>query len=179
VLQSFNCWPWSKLKLLSIWRQKQNVLFYVLERETLIGLGLRYFTMLCNDAEYKNMDQDDLPQAIRLGLLIFYDKLYNSMANQMFQTSLTWAHCAEKMNKKGYLELTHFTSEIGCIDIDLGKQLMILNVRQTHFFQHTVCQIKNWWTPNKTNFEPLSSLLGLLGGGGHISAVHLNVITVT
>ena len=51
----------------------QNVLLYVLERETLIGLGLRYFTMLCNDAEYKNMDQDDLPQAIRLGLLIFYN----------------------------------------------------------------------------------------------------------
>ncbi len=43
-------------------------------------LGLRYFTMLCNDAEYKNMDQDestesnkDILQATRLGLLIFYD----------------------------------------------------------------------------------------------------------
>ena len=23
-------------------------------------LGLRYFTMLCNDAEYKNMDQDEI-----------------------------------------------------------------------------------------------------------------------
>ncbi len=38
----------------------QNVLFYVLEREMFkTMLGLSYFTMLCNDAEYKNMDQDE------------------------------------------------------------------------------------------------------------------------
>ncbi len=46
-------------------------------------LGLRYFTMLCIDVEYKSMDKDksvrctdsnkDLLQAIRLGLLVFYD----------------------------------------------------------------------------------------------------------
>ncbi len=36
----------------------QNVLFYILERETFIAmLGLRYFTLLCNDAEYKNMEK--------------------------------------------------------------------------------------------------------------------------
>ncbi len=38
-------------------------------------LGLRYFTMLCNDAEYKNMDQDEsLGQLndVQIQLKIFY-----------------------------------------------------------------------------------------------------------
>jgi hypothetical protein len=52
-------------------------------------LGLSYFTMLCNDAEYKNMDQDEslgqlydeqmwmkiFYKQTRLGLLIFYNSL--------------------------------------------------------------------------------------------------------
>ncbi len=36
VPQCFNCRPWSKLKLVSIWQQTQNILFYVLERELFI-----------------------------------------------------------------------------------------------------------------------------------------------
>ncbi len=47
------------LKLLSICRQTQNVLFYVLKEKCLqTVLGLRGFIMLCNNVEYKNMDQD-------------------------------------------------------------------------------------------------------------------------
>jgi hypothetical protein len=38
----------------------QMFLFYVLKREMfIVKVRLRYFTMLCNDAEYKNMDQDE------------------------------------------------------------------------------------------------------------------------
>jgi len=54
-------------------------------------LGLRYFTMLCKDAEHKKMDQDGKPQSVvrctelnkdplqaaKLGLLISYDKPNN------------------------------------------------------------------------------------------------------
>jgi hypothetical protein len=52
-------------------------------------LGLRYFTMLCNNVEYKNMDLDvswgqlydvqieiKISTSNRLGLLIYYD-MYN------------------------------------------------------------------------------------------------------
>jgi hypothetical protein len=44
-----------------------NVLFYVLEREKFVqNVGLRYFTMQCNNAQNKRMDQD-----------LFQGQLYN------------------------------------------------------------------------------------------------------
>ncbi len=42
--QKFQLRPWSMLKLLSIWWQMQNVLFYVLESETFIdNIRLKVF----------------------------------------------------------------------------------------------------------------------------------------
>jgi len=62
-------------------------------------LGLRYFTMLCNDAEYKNMDQPskDLLQAKRLGLLIcfynifFFNLDHFELKNMLF--AIVVCHC--------------------------------------------------------------------------------------
>ncbi len=73
----------------------QNVLFYVLERETFVqNVRLRYFTILCNIDEYKRMGQDlsigqlyDVHNEIKhsctpwLGLLIYYDTTYTWIGN--------------------------------------------------------------------------------------------------
>jgi len=50
-------------------------------------LGLRYFTMMCNDAEYKNMDQDE-------GLGQLYDvqiqmKLFYKQSGWAYSCSIT------------------------------------------------------------------------------------------
>jgi len=48
-----------EMKLVLICWQVQNVWFYVLEREMFQqNVWLRYFTMLCNDVEYRRMHQD-------------------------------------------------------------------------------------------------------------------------
>ncbi len=67
-------------------------------------LGLSYFTMLCNDAEYKNMDQDEslgqlydvqiwikiFYKQTRLGLLIFYNIIIISGFVPIAELSAKW-----------------------------------------------------------------------------------------
>ncbi len=63
-----------EIKLALIGWQTWNILFYVLEREMFLrNARLRYFTIKCNDVEYKRMDQDlipgqlyDVPNKIRI-----------------------------------------------------------------------------------------------------------------